>query len=241
MAISGFEELSSNVTLGQEDVDLSSSFTVRNIGAAPLSSSVQVRNASSVALSSNINMGNSADNSSSVTVRNASGDDLSSSVFVYQTGSADLSSSFDTSQNEDLPCSFKVIIFSSARRVERIDYQTTRVSEESPIVDLVDTYADVLLMDTEGYTKFTVQVVAGEPNDLTYRIQGKLMGPGGTPIWTAVPNQLDIDVASNDIENMGSAAIFTADFEQLRIQAKNKTGGMNSKAIALVKATRGGG
>lgn len=107
------------------------------------------------------------------------------------------------------------------------------MSYTPPVIDTGASYATILEVETKGYSKFTVIIAAGTPNDITYRIQGALSQL--PTVWAGITSQVDVDVTASDPENMGTTAVFTGTFDRIRIQVKYKSAA--GKAWVSLKAS----
>lgn len=193
--------------------NLSGSFAIQRSDSVAISASFYPRFASAVPLSTNFTVrwgsASSAGASTSITVNNVSTADLTTSLWVNK-------------------ASYKVELIRDGVILK--DYGPL-----SHVTD--DDYQTVLEEDVLGYGTFSILVAAGAPNDITYRIQAC---PRLLPsVWAGIPNQVDKDVSASDPENMGTIATFTGQFAKLRVQAKNKTPGSDSRAWASLKAKMG--
>jgi hypothetical protein len=168
---------------------------------------------------------------SSFTIRKRSSKALSSSFAIQRSSSKALSSSFTTQGVKPLSCSFWIGT-GAQYKVERVNNFVTTMAYTPPIIATGANYVTVLEVDTKGYKTFTAIIAAGEPNDVTYRIQGML---SQMPVWAGIPSQVDVEVTSSDAENMGTTATFTGCYDRIRIQVKQKTN--PGRALASLKAS----
>lgn len=260
-------DLSTDVTVrGASTVGLSASFIVQHSDSVALSTNILVQNKGSVSLSADITVQQSAevdlstsihlmalhaessvsftiqrsdgvDLASDIQVRNADTKGLSANVRVRNIGTGDLSTkvSIRNASTADLITSFWVN--RAFYKVERINHNIIQ-KEFGPLsIATADAYKTIIEEDIIGYNRFSVIVAAGMPSDIVYRIQGTSRSLPN--IWAGIAGQVDVDVTASDPDNMGTTASFEASLERIRVQAKNKSPGTNSRAWASLRATMG--
>jgi hypothetical protein len=120
--------------------------------------------------------------------------------------------------------------------VARINNWVTEKST-SKAMPTANAYGVIITTDLEGYSAHTVTIFASPINDVTYKIEGY---NASLDTWSAITNTAG--VAQTDI-NLTKATsvlvIFIGQYEKVRVQAKNKTGGQNSGCSASLASVIG--